>query len=176
MEPQIVEQPERTIAGLSFYGDPFAGGEGWSTENEIGRLWNRFNAVWDERLDQISGRVNDSVAYEIHIEPPEYAETKRFYVFVGVEVERLSVLPIEFCYRVLPAGTYAVFSLVGPEIRSNWPDAIYKGWLPSSGYREAYKLTIERYGEGFHGMDDPTSELQIEVPIARAEEPSAPTS
>jgi len=27
------------------------------------------------------------------------------------------------------------------------------------------KLTIERYGPGFKGMDDPTSELEIMVPV-----------
>ena len=168
MEPKIVQEAERTIIGLSFYGDPFAGGEGWSAQNEIGKLWNRFNTVWDERRDQIVGLVDESVAYEIHIEPPDYAETKRFYVFVGVEVKQLSALPIECCYRLLPAGAYAVFTLVGPEIKSNWPDAIYKEWLPGSGYREAYKLTIERYGPRFSGMDNPASELDILVPIAPA--------
>ena len=30
------------LIGCSFYGDPFTGSAGWTEENEIGRLWNRF--------------------------------------------------------------------------------------------------------------------------------------
>ena len=37
MEPTILERGPTMLAGMVFYGDPFAGGEGWSQENEIGR-------------------------------------------------------------------------------------------------------------------------------------------
>jgi AraC family transcriptional regulator len=58
--------------------------------------------------------------------------------------------------------------LRGPEITSNWPDAIYKGWLPQSGYEEAHKATVERYdGDRFKGVDDPESELEIWVPVRK---------
>jgi AraC family transcriptional regulator len=88
---------------------------------------------------------------------------------VGVEVSDLEGLPLELSIKVLPAGTYAVFTLQGTEITSNWPDTIYKGWLPQSGYEEAHKFTVERYdGERFKGVDDPESELEIWVPIRKA--------
>jgi predicted transcriptional regulator YdeE len=165
MEPQIIERGELILAGMTFYGAPFASGEGWSSENEIGKLWGRFNALWDRARDQITGLVDPDTAYEVHVEPPEYEETQQFYVTVGVEVDRVSPSPLELAYRVLPATTYAVFTLVGDEIRSDWPKAIYKEWLPQSEYEEAFKFTIERYGPGFKGMDDPTSELEIMVPV-----------
>ena len=156
------------IAGMVFYGDPFAGGEGWSQENEIGRLWGRFNRFWDDRQADIQHVVDGSVGYELHVEPVEYPETKSFYVMVGVEVSDPVGLPLELSVKVLPAGTYAVFTLRGPEITSNWPDTIYKGWLPGSGYEEAHKLTVERYdGDRFKGVDDPDSELDIWVPVRK---------
>ena len=168
MEPTIIESGPTMLAGMVFYGDPFAGGEGWSQENEIGRLWGRFNRFWDDRQADIRHVVDGSVGFELHVEPVEYAETKCFYVMVGVEISDLAGLPLELSVKVLPAGTYAVFTLRGPEITSNWPDAIYKGWLPGSGYEEAHKFTVERYdGERFKGVQDPESELDIWVPVKK---------
>lgn len=169
MQHRIVEKDRVILAGMTFYGDPFKDTESWSEENEIGRLWNRFNALWDKGGEWISNVVDPSVAYEVHVEPEEYGETKRFYVMVGVQVEKIVPLPLELSSRVLPAGTYAVFTLKGSEIASNWPVRIYEEWLPSSLYEEAYKLTVERYGPSFKGMDNPESELEIWVPV-RAKE------
>ena len=168
MEPKIIERGATMLAGMVFYGDPFAGSEGWSQENEIGRLWGRFNRFWDARRNEIPHVVDENVGYELHVEPVEYAETRNFYVMVGVEIADLEDLPLELSVKVLPAGSYAVFTLRGPEIASNWPDAIYKGWLPESGYEEARKFTVERYdGERFKGIDDPESELDIWVPVRK---------
>jgi AraC family transcriptional regulator len=165
MEPQIIVKGPIILIGMEYYGDPFAGGEGWSQENEIGRLWQRFNALWDERQGEIQHLVQPSAGYEVHVEPAEYAETKCFYVMVGVEVEQVAPGPLELSFKVLPPTTYALFTLKGPEITSYWPEQIYQRWLPGSGYEEAHKFTIERYGENFKGMDDPESELEVMVPI-----------
>jgi AraC family transcriptional regulator len=169
MEPKIIERGTTLLAGMVFYGDPFAGGEGWSQENEIGRLWGRFNRFWDDHQAELEAIANGSVGYELHVEPAEYAETRQFYVMVGVEVPSPEGLPLELSVKALPAGSYAVFALRGPEMTSNWPDAIYKGWLPGSGYEEASKFTLERYdGDRFKGVDDPESELEIWVPVREA--------
>ena len=167
MEPKIVNRGEVILAGMVFYGDPFTDAEGWSQENEIGKLWQRFNAVWDAKRDLIKNVVDPHVGYEVHIKPEEYAETKNFYVMVGVEVDKVEPLPLELSLKLLPPTTYAVFSLKGSEITSNWPDRIYKEWLPNSAYEEAHKFTIECYGPDFKGMDDPESEIEIHVPVKR---------
>lgn len=167
MEPKIEEKGPTMLAGMVYYGDPFAAGGGWSQENEIGKLWTRFNTFWDEHRASIRQVVNPNAGYEVHVEPQEYAETKNFYVMVGVEIAEIEDLPLELSVKVLPAGTYARFTLRGNEITSNWPDAIYHEWLPGSGYQETHKFTVECYdGERFKGMDDPQSELDILVPIA----------
>ncbi len=46
--------------------------------------------------------VNPNLGYEIHIAPEEERGTKNFYIFVGVEVEKLDVIPIEMFGKVLP--------------------------------------------------------------------------
>ena len=55
---------------------------------------------------------------------------------------------------------------VQEEMTKNWGDAIYKEWLPSSDYEEAFQCTIERYDEDrFKGWGDPDSEVEIWVPV-----------
>jgi hypothetical protein len=48
MEGRIEDRPLTILAGLSFFGDPFAQSAGWTEENEIGRLWTRFMRLRDE--------------------------------------------------------------------------------------------------------------------------------
>lgn len=165
MQHEIVERDRIILAGMVFYGDPFKDNEGWSEENEIGKLWGKFSTVWDRGGEWTERVINPDIGYEVHIEPDDYHETKEFYVMVGAQVEEVEHLPLEFFVKVLPSTTYAVSTLRGSEITSNWPDTIYKEWLPQSAYEEAYKFTVERYGPSFKGTDDPESELEIWVPI-----------
>ena len=44
MEPKIVDSDRMLLLGLDFFGDPFQSSSGWTEENEIGRLWQRFMA------------------------------------------------------------------------------------------------------------------------------------
>lgn len=165
MEPKIIERGEITLVGMVFYGDPFKEAAGWSRENEIGKLWTRFVA----KEELVRNRVGHG-GYEVHIEPEEYEHTKNYYVFVGVEVEKVDALPLEMFVKVLPPSTYAVFTLKGKEITSNWGERIYKEWLPQSGYTEAHKFLIEYYdGARFKGMDNSESELDVYVPVTRSE-------
>ena len=160
MEPKILEKEKIVLVGMVFYGDPFKNQAGWSQENEIGKLWKRFVA----REKTIKNRVGNG-GYEVHIEPKEYEETKNYYVFVGVEVEKVENLPLEMFTKILPATKYAVFTLKEKQITSNWQDKIYKEWLPKSGYEEAHKFTIEYYDDRFKGIDNTESELDVYVPI-----------
>ena len=53
MQPEIIERGPTMLAGMVFYGDPFAGGEGWSSENEYGKTKL---TVWPNRRSSM--RVN----------------------------------------------------------------------------------------------------------------------
>jgi DNA gyrase inhibitor GyrI len=66
---------------------------------------------------------------------------------------------------------YAVFSLRGDEILSDWNQTIYAAWLPGSGYEVPYNYVVERYDERFKGVQQiAESMLEILVPI-RPREP-----
>ncbi len=165
MEIVIVERDTTPIVGMVYYGDPFKSEAGWSQGNEIGRLWDRFNTYWDAHRDLFK-HAREKYGYELHIGTDEVDETKEYSVMVGVEVSEIEDPPPPTFVKLLPAGLYAQFTLTGAEIRSNWSDEIHKNWLPASEYEQAYPYTIERYdGDRFRGPDDPTSELDILVPV-----------
>ena len=166
MEPRIIEQTEMTIVGMVYYGNPFWDAEAAPEQNEIGKLWTRFNAYWESHPEALKHMVDAEIGWELHIGTDEYEETKEYFVMVGVEVSKIEDLPAPTFAKVLPAGQYAVFTLKGEQMTGNWGESIYGGWLPSSAYEEAYSCTIERYDEGrFKGWGDPESEVEIWVPV-----------
>ena len=169
MDPRIVDRDAVKLLGMVFYGDPFKQVQGWSDENEIGKLWARFNHYWEHHKDLFKHVVDPDVGYEVHIGTDEYEETKEYYIMVGAEVGSFDDMPPETFAKILPPATYAIFTLKGSAIASNWGDAIYKEWLPASGYEEAKRFTIERYDARFKGPRDPESVLEIHVPIKRKE-------
>jgi predicted transcriptional regulator YdeE len=166
MEPEIVEQGELIIVGMVYYGNPFKNLDAAPEENEIGKLWTRFSNYYDNHRQAFKHEVNTKVGWELHITTDEYEETKEYYVMVGVEVSEIEDLPVPIFAKVLPAVQYAVFTLQGEQMNSNWGDAIYKEWLPSSAYEEAFGCTLERYDEDrFKAWGDPDSEVEIWVPV-----------
>jgi hypothetical protein len=56
MNPEIVQRDQIVLVGFSFFGDPFAESGGWTEENEIGRLWNRFTTYFTDHRDRIHFR------------------------------------------------------------------------------------------------------------------------
>jgi len=165
MDVQIVERGETKLVGMVFYGDPFKEVQGWSDENQIGRLWTRFSAYWEAHPELFEHVIEPSVGYEVHIGTEEYEETREYFIFVGAEVSSFESVPPVTFGKVLEAGTYALFTLKGKEIASNWGDAIYKEWLPASEYKEGLPYTVERYDARFTGPEDPESVLEIWVPV-----------
>jgi AraC family transcriptional regulator len=165
MEPRIVEQGQMLLVGLCFYGDPFAESGGWTEENEIGRLWDRFTAYMTDHRDAIQQMKDEDVAYEVHIETAETASKGFREVFVGVEVERLANVPVDLLVKILPATTYAVFTLKGEQIASDW-SMIIGEWLRRSTYESAGNYGLQRYDKRFRGLDNLTaSELDVYIPV-----------
>ena len=93
MEPKIVEHDEMLLLGFSFFGDPFRSSAGWTEENEIGRLWQRFMAYLAEHRQRIKNVKPEEVAYEVHIQHEETPRTGEYEVFVGVEAEAWRMCP-----------------------------------------------------------------------------------
>jgi AraC family transcriptional regulator len=167
MEPKIIDKDEIILAGMDFCGDPFKEAGGWSEQNEIGKLWQRFNQYFDKHRDMIKNMVSDA-GYEVWIENIEKLDEKDKYIFVGIEVGKIEDLPLDLVVKVLPKSTYAVFTLKGKEIKSKWGEKIYKEWLPKSGYTEAYNFLIEYYDPArFKCMNSEDSELDVYLPIRK---------
>jgi predicted transcriptional regulator YdeE len=167
MEPKLIDAGPMTLVGLSFFGDPFRLHGGWEEENEIGRLWARFMAYWSQHAPEIRHVVDPTVMYEVHVEHAEMAQTGEFEVFCGVEVTRLDALPVELVAKVLPATRYAVFTLRGAEIASDWNQAM-ADWMARAGVQRAYPYGFQRYDERFKGVDRmEESVLEAYVPVFR---------
>jgi AraC family transcriptional regulator len=167
MEPTIVEKPQMLLVGLSFFGDPFKLSGGWTEENEIGRLWKRFEAYLAQQRARIKHVITDQVAYEVHIQHQETERTGEFEVFVGLEVTQLENVPVELSVKILPPVTYAVFTLSGQAIASDWSKMIAE-WMPQAGYASPYPYGIQRYDERFKGVDHmDESVLDVYVPVVK---------
>jgi len=166
MEPKIIEQGQTTIVGMVYYGNPFHDVGAAPEQNEIGKLWGRFNTYLEGNRPAFKHPVDTKVEWELHIGTDEYEETKEYFVMVGIEVSQIEDLPPPIFAKVFPAGQFAVFTLRGKEMTGNWGKAIYQEWLPSSAYGEAYSCTFERYDDAhFKGWGDPESEVEIWVPV-----------
>jgi AraC family transcriptional regulator len=165
MEPRLIDAGAMTLVGLSFFGDPFRFHGGWTEENEIGRLWARFIAYLDRQKPEICHLVEPTVMYEVHIEHAETQQTGEYEVFVGLEVERLEKTPVELVAKVLPPTTYAIFTLRGPEIASDW-NQVMSDWISQSGYRRAHNYGFQRYDDRFKGTENlEESVLEAYVPV-----------
>lgn len=170
MEPRIIEKGRIVLVGFSFFGDPFAESSGWTEENEIGRLWNRFTTYLTHHRDCIQHVKDDAVAYEVHVESEETASKGHREVFVGVEVEKLEDVPVEMLVKVFPPTKYAVFTLQGEQIASDWSKMISE-WMLGAGYEFAHEYSFQLYDQRFRGLDNlEESELDVYIPIRPADD------
>jgi AraC family transcriptional regulator len=96
VKPRIIEKGEMIIVGMVYYGDPFHDTAAAPEQNEIGKLWGRFNTYWEGHRDAFKHQVNDKVAWELHIGTDEYKETKEYFVMAGIEVSEIEIwVPVQ---------------------------------------------------------------------------------
>jgi len=153
MEPRIVALGALKLVGLPFYGAPQG--------NVFGSTWQR---LFQMNLS-VEKRVDPRVNYGLEVYGPEFHQEGKWTYFPCFEVRDLDEIPGELFAKILPAATYAVFSVRGglDKISEAFQFA-YSQWLPLSPYEVAHPYDIERYGENYKG-DVPESELEIYIPI-----------
>ncbi|MCC7551969.1 MAG: GyrI-like domain-containing protein [Methanobacterium sp.] len=162
---RITSEKAFKLVGCVYYGDPFHSSEEWSIENEIGVLWNRFFRLCQTYGHFIQEEAVNDRAYEVHIQPEDYHETGKFFVYVGIEVKKLEKMPIEMFCKLLPSTKYAVFTFKGEDMFKGC-EYIWNYWLPNSEYDEAYPYMVQAYDKNkFRGMDNPQSEVDFYVPV-----------
>ena len=164
MKPEIIEKRKIILVGMDFYGNPFQGGEAWSTGNAVGQLWQRFNRCYEKKKGLIK-HLTSEAGYELWIDFEGEEDSKDSYVFVGMEVKKLDELPLELVARILPETRYAVYTLKGDEIKSDWTSKLLN-WVSGAGLEQSFTYIIEYYDPArFKGMDNPDSELDTYVPV-----------
>ncbi len=169
MEPKLIQKNALLLAGLSFYGDPFANSDPWSEENQIGRLWQRMMRYITDHGDDLTWDPHGLPYYEVHLLSPETETHGLFEVFVGVEINSIEVLPLGLVARRLPACEYAVFTLEGQAILGDWEHDIL-AWLEENGCQEAYPYNFQYYDARFKGLS-PVDESIIDVYVPIAAQP-----
>jgi AraC family transcriptional regulator len=165
VEYAVINKKKITLVGMDFYGNPYKEAGGWSMQNAIGQLWKRFSAFYDKNKSRIKHLVSES-GYEVWVDLEDKQDPKDDYIFVGVAVKKVQDLPLELVARTLPETRYAVFTLKGDAIKSDWPAKAATEWLGDIGLKRSYPYIIEYYdSKRFKGTDDKDAELDIYVPV-----------
>ena len=151
MEPRIVERPELVLVGIVASAPDV-------NQMDFHGIWQRFQTDSENIKHQVEG-----AAYELHVQTE--AEPATHFSMAGVEVTDVEDLPAEMFVKVLPACTYAVFTLRFVDGFGQAYERIW-GWLAESPYTtDPYAFDIQRYGSRFTGPEDPESEVDIYVPV-----------
>ncbi len=164
---KVFSENDIFLIGMDFYGDPFEKASTWEEENEIGQLWKRFNKFILENPDSMNNVNSRNVFYEVHSITDESFTKGYFNIFVGVQTETVAAgIPFGLVAKQLPPSKYALFTLKGQEIASDWNRQIMSDWAPSSGLELLCNYTILKYDDRFKGMDKiDESEMDILIPI-----------
>jgi predicted transcriptional regulator YdeE len=151
VEPQIIKKPEIILTGIV--------GTGPSVNDiDIAGLWDRFTKIQPGIKHKI-----ETKDYELHIE--EEASPRMHFCLVGEEVTKIEALPLETFVKVIPDGTYALFTHHFSD--GGYGDAfkaVYN-WIKESDYKPAHAFDIQVYDNRFKGPSDPESVIEIHIPV-----------
>ena len=168
IEPSIFEDKTFKLLGCVFFGDPFHLAKEWSSENEIGKLWQRFGSLsykYNILLNKIC--TDNNIALELHLEPDEFKETKKYYVMVGMEVNNIDEIPLEMFIKILPKTSYLVFT-TSMSNKFELGAYVYKEWMPKNDYNQAYPYILQWYDRRrYKGLEDPESEIDWYIPVKK---------
>lgn len=154
------------LVGLEYYGNPFIHAQEWSEKNEIGLLWKRFMQLSQKfgfLLEKLS--VSPGRAYEMHFEPEDYLTTRNLSIFIGINVDQIREIPLEFVVKPLPSTSYLTFSSTMQD-KSNL-EFFFRNWLQNNdlGYFQAYPYILQEYDESFTSVEDPESRVHWLIPV-----------
>ena len=152
--------------GLSFYGDPFADSAGWTEENEIGRLWKRFEALYAEHRGELPPPATPGWMYELHLWDAETERTGHYEVFIGYPVADARTAPTSLLLKVLPATRVARFTVSGGAIASESSFQEMEAWIASQGLSRRDQWICNLYDESFKGVDNlDESSMDVCIPV-----------
>ena len=87
-------------------------------------------------------------------------------LFVGMAVEEIAGIPVDFSVKIIPKTKFAVFTLSGELIEKDL-SAEMREWLAAEGLSQTGNFIFNLYDERYKGMDNlKDSEIEVYVPIA----------
>ena len=90
-----------------------------------------------------------------------------FSYLAGLDIPIETSVPEGLQERIVPEAQYAVFEHIGSlDTLQQTYQAIYRDWMPSSGYRRAETDDFELYGPRFK-YGEPDSVMEIWVPVEK---------
>ena len=148
MEPKIIKKNEIKLVGCVSYG------------GDIRDIWNVFM-----KHEKTIKHANLNAGYEIHIFPADHKQSKKYHIFVGVEVDQFEDLPLETFAKIIPPCTYAVFTHRLANGGYAGANETIDNWIENSKYIMAYPFSIQYFDDRFKGGNQPDSEIDFYIPI-----------
>ena len=153
MEPRIVTKPAFTVVGLPFTGfvsaPPYEGGV---ENNEIGVVWDQFNARCGE-IKHFCGPVVGLCFGMPNEEEPWY--------IAGAGVSEVEALPEGMMSVTVPAQKYAVFPCTVGTIGATYR-TITEEWQPRTGHEHAEAPDFELYDEE-PDPNEPPQDMKLSI-------------
>ena len=161
LQPSILEKPALAVIGMEASFLHALSPEGNNLE-VIGELWTRFT----QQVHRVPNRIGREM-YGIIYERPKAkkSHSDELQYIAAVAVTSASDIAEGMVSFEVPAGTFAVFVHRGPihQIGATM-HAIYRDWLPQSGYRHAGTADVEVYDHRFCVAGE-ESEMEYWIPI-----------
>lgn len=153
--PELVELPETTLVGISFF---------ISDDTEITDLskeWARFI----NEIQTVRNKTTPERYYQVQYWS-ENQEIGGLFFFTGVEViEAIDLNPL-FVVKTIPKGKYLRFIHKGLSNKVGYTyKFIYNQFLPDTEYKLTKPLNFEFYGERYKGPCNEQSESDIFIPV-----------
>ena len=149
-KPELIEHRALFLTGVSSVIQP--------GEDTMRPLWR----ILERESSCIKNAVHPISLYSVKTYQDHWEQDGIIYM-AAVEITTLEEVNPVLTVKLLPAGTYAVFSYSGPYQLAS--DYIYQTWLAKSGRRPAYPLEIECMGKDWSHTSSEDITRKILIPI-----------
>ncbi len=153
--PQLVELPQKILAGISFFLSDDC------KINDLSKEWGQFM----NEVHTIKNRLQPERFYQVQYWS-EKQELGGLYFFIGVEVNSMDEIQPQFVVKIIPQGHYLCFIHKGLANKVGYTyKYIYNQFLPETDYKLTKPFNFEFYGEKCLGPYNPESESEIYIPV-----------
>ncbi|NNE76446.1 MAG: GyrI-like domain-containing protein [Pricia sp.] len=159
MQPRIELLPEKKLIGHSV--------KMTLATDKTFELWKSFMANKKQIKNKIGSDLYSVQLYDKVMDYEEFGPHTEFEKWAAIEVSKFENNALNLKSLVLKEGLYAIFIHKGmPSDFQKTMDAIYKDWLPTSGYEVDNRPHFEKLGDRYKN-NHPDSEEEVWVPIKK---------